>query len=58
MIATSLLFPKFSNNLGTDINGMIDFMIVTTVLKESSKCEEKYIKSIGAGNIYLWDCGW
>jgi hypothetical protein len=49
---------KFSNTLGADMHEIIDFMIVTTALKESSECEEKYIKSIGACDIYLWDCGW
>ena len=52
----ALFVAKFSSMLGSDVHDMIDFMIVTTALKDNSESEEKYIKSIGASDIYYY--GW
>ena len=35
---------------------MVDFMIVTTALKENSTAEKAYIESLTAGDIYYWGC--
>ena len=50
----ALFVTKFTNTCGADLHKMLDFMIVTSVLKENSEAEQKFIASIGASDIYYW----
>jgi len=51
-------FPRFIAQFArmacSDLSELIDFMIVTSALKENKESEEKYIKSIGASDLYYW----
>lgn len=47
---------RFAYQLEADFHEMVDFMIVTSAMKENSETERRYIKSIGASDVYYW--GW
>ena len=47
---------KFATLLRSDLNDMIDFMIVTTALKENTEAEKKYMNAVGSGHIYHCLC--
>lgn len=50
----ALFVARFSNVLDADMHEMVDFMIVTSAMKENSETEKKYIQSIGESDIYYW----
>ena len=50
----ALFIAKFAKTCGASLSGMIDFMIVTSALKNNSESEQKYIQSITASDIYYW----
>jgi hypothetical protein len=47
---------KFATLLRSDLNDMIDFMIVTTALKENTEAEKKYMNAVGSGQVYHCLC--
>jgi Ca2+-binding EF-hand superfamily protein len=50
----ALFVARFSNVLDADMHEMVDFMIVTSAMKENSETEKKYIRSIREYDIYRW----
>jgi hypothetical protein len=50
----ALFVARFSSVLDADMHEMVDFMIVTSAMKENSETEKKYIQSIGESDIYYW----
>ena len=52
----ALFIEEFTKTCGADhVNDMIDFMIVTSALKENSEQEKRYIQSMGSGIVGYWD---
>jgi hypothetical protein len=51
----ALFVEEFTKTCGADVNDMIDFMIVTSALKENSDQEKRYIQSLGSGVVGYWD---
>ncbi|CAB9520841.1 expressed unknown protein [Seminavis robusta] len=52
----SAFLAKFASTQGSAFLDMVDFMIVTTALKENNDKEKAYIESLSAGDIYYWGC--
>ena len=45
---------QFANLAGADLDDMLDFMIVTSGLKENTEAEVNYVKALTESDIYYW----
>ena len=47
-----LFIVQFAKLAETDLDDLLDFMIVTSALKENDEAEVKYLKSLMEGDVY------
>jgi hypothetical protein len=50
----ALFVARFTEACEADLDEMIDFMIVTSALKDNSASCEQYILSLSAPHVYDW----
>lgn len=45
---------RFAKIAEVDLPDLIDFMVVTTALKENTDAEKDYLNAISASDVYYW----